>query len=66
MIKEGAKKGKGNHMFVNNTKNITEKIINLLTSSLSPVISQIKLQYDESIVESIVPNPENLVYILKD
>ena len=34
--------------------------------SLSPVISKVSLQYDKSMVESIVPNPERTPYILKN
>jgi hypothetical protein len=32
---------------------------------LTPVISKISLKYDKDIVESIVPNPDSIPYILK-
>ena len=60
-----AKKGKGYHVFITDNENPADKIIQLLTDSLSPVISSMKLTYDKSIVESIIPNPESLPYVLK-
>lgn len=60
-----AKKGKGCHVFISDSEDPSEKIIQLLTDSLSPVISKMKLSYDKNLVESIIPNPESLPYILK-
>ena len=45
--------------------NPSEKIIQLLTDSLSPVISGMKLGFDKEVVASIVPNPDSLPYVLK-
>ena len=61
-----AEKGKGHHIFITDSEDPSDKIIQLLTDSLSPVISKIKLGYDRDIVESIIPNPESLPYILRD
>ena len=61
-----AEKGRGHHIFISDNEDPSDKIIQLLTDSLSPVISKIKLGYDRDIVESIIPNPESLPYILRD
>lgn len=60
-----AKSGKGYHVFITDDENPSDKIIQLLTDSLSPVISNIKLKYDKNVVQSIIPNPDSLPYILK-
>lgn len=60
-----AKNGKGYHTFINDQENPSEKIIQLLTDSLSPVISKIKLEFDANVVESVIPNPQSFPYILK-
>ena len=52
-----AKKGKGIHVFIGDQENPAEKIIQLLSDSLSPVISKMKLTYDKEAIESIIPNP---------
>ena len=61
-----AEKGRGHHVFISDNEDPSGKIIQLLADSLTPVISQIKLDYDKDIVESITPNPQSLPYILKD
>ncbi len=33
---------------------------------MSPLISDMKLQYDVSVVQSIVPNPKKIPYLLKN
>lgn len=65
LIKGCAKNGKGYHVFINDQENPSEKIIQLLSDSLSAVISKINLDYDSSVVESIIPNPKSLPYFLK-
>ena len=55
-----------NHIFINDSEDPSEKIIQLLTDSLSPVISKVRLDFDKDVVESIIPNPESLPYILKN
>jgi len=61
-----AKSGRGSHVFINDSEDPAEKIIQLLTDSLSPVINKINLKFDKSVVESIIPNPESMPYVLKN
>lgn len=61
-----AEKGKGAYAFITDDEKPEQKIINLLEKALSPVICDIQLTYDESKVESVVPNPKKLPFILKD
>jgi hypothetical protein len=49
--------GKGHHVFINDSEDPSEKIIQLLADSLSPVISKMKLSFDPKVVECIIPNP---------
>ena len=65
LIKGCAEKGKGYHIFIKDNENPSEKIIQLLTDSLTPVISKVSLKYNKELVESVVPNPESIPYILK-
>ena len=51
---------------ISDHENPAEKIIELLETTLTPLISDIDLKYDKNIVESIVPNPASIPYILKD
>lgn len=60
-----AKSGKGFHVFINDQEDPSEKIIQLLSDSLSAVITKMNLDYDADVVESIIPNPKSLPYILK-
>lgn len=60
-----AKSGKGHYTFITDKENPNEKIIQLLTDSLSPVISKMKLAFDNKIVKSVIPNPNSLPYVLK-
>lgn len=57
MIKGCAEKGKGYAIFIKDNENPSSKIIQLLTDSLTPVISKVSLVYDKDLVESVVPNP---------
>lgn len=43
-----------------------QKIITLLENTLSPVISNLSLDCNKAKVESIVPNPANAPYVLKN
>ncbi len=65
LIKGCAEKGKGHHIFIKDKENPSEKIIQMLSDSLSPVISKVSISYDKELVESIVPNPFSLPFILK-
>ena len=53
------------HIFIDNKEDPSEKIIGLLNESLTPVISNIILDFDRTVVDSVVPNPEKMPYILK-
>ena len=61
-----AKKGKGYHVFMGDNEDTSEKIIQLLSDSLSPVISKFDLTFDKDVVESVIPNPESMPAILKN
>ena len=61
-----ARNGKGSHAFIKDTEDPSEKIIQLLADSLSPVITRVKLDFDRDVVESIIPNPESMPYVLKN
>ena len=61
-----AKSGRGSHVFINDSEDPSEKIIQLLSDSLSPAINKISLKFDKSIVESIIPNPESMPFVLKN
>ncbi len=51
---------------IDDTENPSEKIISLLESSLTPLITTIDLSYPTKDVLSVVPNPKTMPYILKD
>jgi hypothetical protein len=61
-----AKKGRGYSVFIADKEDPSPPIIGLLEKSLSPVISKMRLTYDKTLVESIVPNPDKLPYVLKN
>lgn len=46
LIVECSKKGKGSYTFIAHQENPTLKIVNLLTDSLSAVVSQVTLEFD--------------------
>ena len=58
--------GKGYKTLIADSEDPSEKIIELLDRSLSPMITNISLQMDKKQIESIVPNPEKCPYILKN
>jgi hypothetical protein len=66
LIKGCAEKGKGKFIFIDDSENPSEKIIGLLEETLTPVIDKVSLKYEKDLVESIVPNPDSLPYILKN
>lgn len=52
---------------VSDDENPAEKIIGLLESALTPVISKVDLKCSSlEQVQSIIPNPHSIPYILKD
>jgi hypothetical protein len=68
LIEGCAKAGKGKHIMISDNENTSEKIIELLESALTPLISKVNLKClnGETDIESIVPNPKSIPYILKD
>jgi hypothetical protein len=44
-----AKMGKGHHVFIDDSEDPSEKIIQLLADSLSPVISKMRLSFDPNV-----------------
>lgn len=66
LIEGSARNGKGKFVMISDQENPSAKIIELLEVTLTPLITDLTLKYDEKIVESIVPNPHSLPYILKD
>ena len=57
LIEGSAKNGKGKYAMISDGENPADKIIELLESTLTPLIEEVDLYYDKSMVESIVPNP---------
>lgn len=67
LIEGCATSGKGQSIMISDEENPAEKIIGLLESTLTPVISKVGLRCaDEGLIESIVPNPKSIPYVLKD
>ena len=66
LIQGCADNGKGKYIMISDQENPNEKIIELLETTLTPIISKVKLSFNEKAVESIVPNPTSIPYILKD
>lgn len=66
LIEGSADAGKGKFVMISDSENPSEKIISLLESSLTPLIKKIVVNYDKTDLQSIVPNPATLPYILKD
>ena len=66
LIQGCAEAGRGKFVMIDDSENPAEKIISLLESSLTPLIKKITLNYDKTGLQSIVPNPATLPYILKD
>ena len=66
LIQGSAENGKGQYIMISDAENPADKIIQLLESTLTPLIHQVDLHFDKNLVESVVPNPQSLPYILKD
>jgi len=66
LITTGALYGRGKHEFVTENKQIYEKVINLLNSSLSPCYSDFSLESNnfDAVVKSVSPNPATLPFLL--
>lgn len=62
-----AEAGKGKSVVISDNENPSEKIIELLETTLTPLISKVNLKYgNQNQIQSIVPNPTSIPYILKD
>lgn len=61
-----AQQGKGYKAFISDEEDSSEKIIEMLQQSLSPGINNLKIKYDQNVIESIVPNPEECPLILRN
>lgn len=67
LIQGCANSGKGKYIMIDDHENPAEKIIELLETTLTPLISKVSLKCaNENELESIVPNPKSIPYILKD
>ena len=67
LIQGTANGGKGKYVMISDNENPAQKIIELLQATLTPLISKVDLKCDQfNQVESIVPNPKSIPYILKD
>ena len=66
LIVEGAKAGKGQHEFIGDDEDMNAKILGLLQDSLTPFLTDIKLEYDEKVVEMITPLPESMTFVRKN
>lgn len=47
----------GKYVFIDDSEQMDEKIINLLHDSLRPYVSNLKYQFDKNKVEKILPLP---------
>lgn len=66
MIKESARCGRGIHKVIKSSDNLSEVIINILISSISPSLDNIKVFYDKSIFDSSYPDCEDMPCVFKD
>jgi hypothetical protein len=66
LIKNCALNGGGKSIFVADGEDLEGTIIALLESVLTPYLSKFSFDFDKNIVDSIVPNPEQLAPIIKN
>ena len=66
LITKGALYGRGKHEFVANNKEIYEKVIDLLNSSISPCFSEFSFHADnfDAVTKSVSPNPATVPFLL--
>ena len=66
LITKAALHGRGKHEFVVNNKEIHEKVISLLNSSLSPCLSEFSFHADnfDAVTKSVTPNPASVAFLL--
>jgi uncharacterized protein YegL len=66
IILQCAELSKGYSVFISDEEEPSSKIIDLLERSMSPVITNLKISYNESMVVSVVPNPKKCPFILRN
>lgn len=66
LVKGCADKGKGSYVFLTDNEDVSGKVIELLQKALSPAITSFNLNFDETVVECIMPNPRDMPIILKN
>lgn len=66
IIVEGAKLGKGKHEFIAENEDMNEKIISLLEDSITPFLSDFKMNYDKNLISIVAPIPESVSFIRKN
>lgn len=50
----------GKYIFIEDSDQMDQKIVNLLQDSLSPYISDFNFEYDKEIIERILPLPNKI------
>jgi hypothetical protein len=53
-------------VFLSDNEDVADKIVELLQSVLSPVITEFEFGFDQSIVDCVIPNPKEIPYITKN
>jgi len=66
LVREIALNGRGKHEIILDNNNLQEKMMYLLQSSLSPVLSDFTFKFDNSVVEYMTPGPNTEVHLLKN
>jgi len=51
---------------VSENTEIAEQVITLLDSALTPYLDEFSFEFDKSLINSIIPSPENIPCILKN
>ena len=66
LVTKSALYGKGKHEFVQDEKDIYEKVISLLDASLSPCYSDLSFHCEnfDAVVQSVSPNPGTIPYLI--
>lgn len=66
LIKGCSENSRGRSIFINDNEDPAEKIIWLLEQTLTPAITDFNVEYDEKAVDTVIPNPKEMPYILKN
>jgi len=62
-IEHVARLGNGQFELISDNEEMNVKIISLLKASLTPMLRDVALSYDQNIVEFLVPDPETLQFV---